>query len=344
MADDLRIGSHTPTIDIPASTPSSPASPHSHPGSRPSSPRPSSVSHSASAFGKLSALKDLGAARAQGIKASARTGHASAVSGAEHTSPATKPHAADPSHASHDARFNYGKHNVPSFSRSRFFGFPRPLRTRFPAAWPHAGGDHHANFNRGFDWSFGRGGGGFGRVGGFGSFALPAIGMFLGADLGVMAGAALGADMLMPDCFTPGLGGDFALDMGLGMMGGAALGLLGWEAGRMFNRLSSGPSAGNTYQAHYMHPPYGGETAPHPGGSAPAYGVPALAYHGAPAQGYAYPPQYVPSYPAYSPYPAYGGYNSGPGWGSMFAGAALGGLGFGIGEALGADLMFDAMF
>jgi hypothetical protein len=338
MPNDLHIGSHTPAIDIPASTPSSPVSPHSRPGSPPSSPRPSSISHSASSFGRLSALKDLGAARAQGIKASLRTGHASAASGAEHPSPASEPHAADAPHA---ARFNYGKHNVPSFNRSRFFGFPRPLRTRFAAPWPHAGGDHH--FNRGFDWAFSQGGG-LGRVGGFGSFALPAIGMFLGADLGVMAGAAIGADMLMPDCFTPGLGGDFALDMGLGMMGGAALGLLGWEAGRMFNRPSGGPSVGNTYQAHYMHPPYGGNMAPHPGGYAPAYGSPAPAYHGAPAQGYAYPPQYVPSYPAYSPYPAYGGYNSGPGWGSMFAGAAINGLSFGIGEALGADLMFDALF
>jgi hypothetical protein len=336
MPNDLHIGSHTPAIDIPASTPSSPVSPHSRPGSPPSSPRPSSISHSASSFGRLSALKDLGAARAQGIKASLRTGHASAASGAEHPSPASEPHAAD---APHDARFNYGKHDVPSLNRKRFFGFPRPLRTRFPAAWPHAGGDHHANFNRGFDWSFGRGGGGFGRVGGFGSFALPAIGMFLGADLGMMAGAAIGADMLMPDCFTPGLGGGFGLDMGLGMMGGAALGLLGWEAGRMFNRLSSGPSAGNAYQAHYTHPPYGGNMAPHPGGYAPPP-PPPPAYHGAPAQGV---PAY-PTYPAYAPYPAYGGYNNGPGWGSMFAAGALGGLGFGLTEAITTDLMFDAMF
>jgi hypothetical protein len=111
----------------------------------------------------------------------------------------------------------------------------------------------------------------------------------------------------------------------------------------MFNRPSGGPSIGNTYQAHYMHPPYGGNMAPHPGGYAPAYGSPAPAYHGAPAQGYAYPPQYVPSYPAYSPYPAYG-YNSGPGWGSAIASGMINGLSFGIGEALGADLMFDALF
>lgn len=344
MPDNLHIGAHSPAIDIPASTPPSPASPHGGAGSRPASPRPTSISHSSASFGKLGALKDLGSPRAHGAGASARTGKAGSTTDAAYPPPGAKPQAARQSHASHDARFDYGKQDVPPVKRSRFFGFPRPLRTRFPARWPTAGGGHHANFNRGFDWGFGGGlGGGFGSGRSFGSFALPAIGMFLGADLGMMAGAAMGADLFMPDCFTPGLGGDLALDMGLGMMGGAALGMLGWEAGRMFNRFSSGPSAGNVYQAHYMHPPYGGNVEP----DAIGYAPPAAGFHGAPAQGYAYPPQYVPAYPAYpayAPYPAYGGYNSGPGWGSMFAGAALGGLGFGIGEALGADLMFDAMF
>ena len=335
MAGDLTIGSHTPAIDIPAGTSPAPASPHSTPGSRPSSPRPSSISHSSASFGKLGALKELGSPRTHGAKPSARVEQASATSGAAHPPSAVKPQSARPSAAPRDARFDYGKPDVPPFTRSNFFGFPRPLRTRFPAAWPQGGGDgHQANFNRGFHWGSG---------GGIGRFAMPALGMFLGADLGMMAGAAL-----MPGCFMPGLGGDMALDMGLGMMGGAALGALGWEAGRMFNRYPSGPS-GNAYQAHYMQPPmqpYGGGVEPPAGANAAPYGPPPPApYHtGVPAQGYGYAPQYAPSYPAYAPYPAYGGYNSGPGWGSMVAGAALGGLGFGIGEAIGADLMFDAMF
>lgn len=336
MPDDLRIGSHMPAIDTPASTPSSPASPHSTPGSRPPSPRPSSTSHSASAFGRLGHLRDVNAARPQRANASPRAGQTSGTSGAAHSPPATPPSSPRPSKTPHDARFNYGRHDVPSFKRSHFFGFPRPLRTRFSAPWPQSGGNEH--FNRGFNWGASGGfGGGFG--GGIGRFAMPAVGMFLGADLGMMAGAALGADFLMPGCFMPGL------DLGLGLLGGAALGALGWEAGRMFNRFQGGQSSGTAYQAHYTHPPYGGSAEPPVQGYAQPYGASHTPYaSGMPVQGYAPPPQYVPTYPAYTPYPAYGGgYGGGPGWGSMFAGAALGGLGFGIGEAIGADLMFDML-
>lgn len=271
----------------------------------------------------------------QRANASPRAGQTSGTSGAAHPPPASSRASETP----HDTRFKYGKHDVPPFKRAHFFGFPRPLRTRFSAPWPQSGGNEH--FNRGFNW--GASGGFGGGLGGIGRFALPAMGMFLGADLGMMAGATLGADFLMPGCFMPGL------DLGLGLMGGAALGALGWEAGRMFNRFSGGQSSGTAYQAHYTHPPYGGAAEPPAQGYAQPYGSHPTPYAtGMPVQGYAHPPQYAPTYPAYTPYapyPAYGGgYGSGPGWGSMFAGAALGGLGFGIGEAIGADLMFDAMF